>query len=96
LRAQLRLVYGQQVNAKRILRVMKKYDLSRQINRRFIRTTDSEHGYPVYPNLLKGLEVTDVNQVWVADITYIRILTGFFSGSTFGYIITPGRRLGHC
>jgi transposase InsO family protein len=77
LRAQLRLVYGQQVNSKRILRVMQKYDLSRQIKRRFIRTTDSEHGYPVYPNLLKGLEVTDVNQVWVADITYIRILTGF-------------------
>lgn len=31
----------------------------------------------MYPNLLKGFEVTDVNQVWVADITYIRILTGF-------------------
>jgi transposase InsO family protein len=56
---------------------MHKYDLFRQIKRRFIRTTDSEHGYPVYPNLLKGFEVTDVNQVWVADITYIRILTGF-------------------
>jgi len=77
LRAQLRLRYSLQVNGKRILRVMHKYDLFRQIKRRFIRTTDSEHAYPVYPNLLKGLEVTDVNQVWVADITYIRILTGF-------------------
>lgn len=77
LRAQLGLRFGLQVNGKRILRVMHKYDLFRQIKRRFIRTTDSEHGYPVYPNLLKGLEVTDVNQVWVADITYIRILTGF-------------------
>jgi transposase InsO family protein len=65
------------VNGKRILRVMHKYDLFRQIKRRFIRTTDSEHDYPVYPNLLKGFAVTDVNQVWVADITYIRILTGF-------------------
>jgi len=77
LRAQLRLRYSLQVNGKRILRVMHKYDLFRQIKRRFIRTTDSEHAYPVYPNLLKGFEVTDVNQVWVADITYIRILTGF-------------------
>jgi len=77
LRAQLRLRYRLQVNGKRILRVMHKYDLFRQIKRRFIKTTDSEHGYPVYPNLLKGLEVTDINQVWVADITYIRILTGF-------------------
>jgi len=77
LRAQLRLRFGLQVNGKHILRVMRKYDLFRQIKRRFIRTTDSEHAYPVYPNLLKGFEVTDVNQVWVADITYIRILTGF-------------------
>jgi transposase InsO family protein len=77
LRAQLRLRFGLQVNGKRILRVMHKYDLFLQIKRRFIRTTDSEHAYPVYPNLLKGFAVTDVNQVWVADITYIRILTGF-------------------
>lgn len=77
LRAQLRLRFSLQVNGKRILRVMHKYDLFQQIKRRFIRTTDSEHAYPVYPNLLKGFEVTDVNQVWVADITYIRILTGF-------------------
>jgi len=77
LRAQLRLRYSLQVNGKHILRVMHKYDLFRQIKRRFIRTTDSEYAYPVYPNLLKGFEVTDVNQVWVADITYIRIRTGF-------------------
>ena len=77
LRAQMYLRYDLRVNGKRILRVMQKYDLFRHIKRRFIKTTDSEHGYPVYPNLLKGVEVTDVNQVWVADITYIRILTGF-------------------
>jgi putative transposase len=69
--------YGLFVNHKRIRRVMRKFDLLRRIKRRFIRTTDSEHGFRVYPNLLKGLEVTDINQVWVADITYIRILTGF-------------------
>ena len=80
LKAQCWLRYGLRVNGKRILRVMHKYDLFRHIRRRFIRTTDSDHAFPVYPNLLKGLEVTDVNQVWVADITYpptADILTGF-------------------
>lgn len=56
---------------------MRKYNLFRRIKRQFIRTTDSRHAFPVYPNLLKGREITAVNQVWVADITYIRILTGF-------------------
>jgi putative transposase len=77
LKAQLQRVYGQQVNSKRLLRVMRRYGLFRGIKQRFIRTTDSEHGLAVYPNRIKGLEVTAVNQVWVADITYIRILTGF-------------------
>jgi putative transposase len=77
LRWQLRRQYGMVVNGKRILRVMRKHGLFRQIKRRFITTTDSNHDYPVYPNLLKGLAVTGLNQVWVADITYIRILTGF-------------------
>lgn len=45
--------------------------------RRWVKTTDSDHSYPVYPNLLKGLQVTRPNQAWVANITYIRILTGF-------------------
>lgn len=65
------------VNHKRIRRVMKKYDLMIQIRRAFVRTTDSNHGYEIYPNLLKDTQVTDINQVWVSDITYIRILTGF-------------------
>jgi len=77
LKAQLFRHYGLEVNGKRILRVMRKYDLFRHIKRRFIKTTDSQHSYRLYPNLLKGLEITDMNQVWVADITYIRILTGF-------------------
>ena len=77
LRAQLWLRYDLRVNGKRILRVMHKYDLFRHIKRRFIRTTDSEHSFHIYPNLLRGMEIKDVNRVWVADITYIRILTGF-------------------
>ncbi len=77
IKSQLLLRYGLQVNGKRIQRVMHKYNLFRRIKRQFIRTTDSAHAFPVYPNLLKGREVTAINQVWVADITYIRILTGF-------------------
>lgn len=38
------------------------------------KTTDSNHPYPVYPNLIKNLKVTNVNQVWVADITSISIM----------------------
>jgi len=68
---------GRTVNGKRIRRVMRKYGLVAQIRRRFIRTTDSNHPYPVYPNLLKDRKVSGVNQVWVADLTYIRIQNGF-------------------
>jgi transposase InsO family protein len=68
---------GQVVNEKRIRRLLGKYNLFLEIKRRFIRTTDSDHGLPVYPNRLPEVTVTGINQVWVADITYIRILTGF-------------------
>ncbi len=56
---------------------MRKYNVFRRIKRQFIRTTDAAHAFPLYPNLLKGREVTAKNQVWVADITYLLILTGF-------------------
>ena len=68
---------GWEVNHKRVARMMREQSLQCQIKRRWVKTTDSDHGYRVYPNLLKGLEVSRRNQVWVADITYIRILTGF-------------------
>jgi len=65
--------------------------------RQWVRTTDSKHGYPIYPNLVKDLVVTTTNQVWVADITYIQILLGFvylavildaFSRKAIGYSIS--------
>ena len=40
---------------------------------KFILTTDSKHGLPIYPNLAKDMVVTGINQLWVADITYIRL-----------------------
>jgi putative transposase len=68
---------GWEVNHKRVARVMGEGSLQCQVKRRWVKTTDSDHGYRIYPNLVKELEVNGRNQVWVADITYIRILTGF-------------------
>lgn len=68
---------GWRVNHKKVLRLMRENDLLCQVKRRWTRTTDSEHPYPVHPNLIKDLEISRLNQVWLADITYIRILTGF-------------------
>lgn len=65
------------VNRKRIQRLMRQHSLLRIVKRRWIKTTDSRHGLRIYPNLTKDLAVDTLNQLWVADITYIRILTGF-------------------
>jgi len=45
--------------------------------KKFVVTTDSNHGFPVYPNLAAGMELTGLNQLWIADITYIRLETEF-------------------
>lgn len=66
------------VNEKKILRVMRKFGLKALIWRGFkVKTTNSEHNYGYAPNLLPGTVVTKLNQIWVADITYIRIAKGF-------------------
>lgn len=70
--------YGKRVNRKRIHRVMREHGLRAQIYRGFkISTTDSDHSNRIYPNLLHGREVTKLNEVWVTDITYVRIQTCF-------------------
>lgn len=56
---------------------MKKFGLRPITWRTFVRTTDSRHGLPVYPNLVKNRQLRSVNEVWVADITYIRIHSSF-------------------
>jgi putative transposase len=68
---------GFPVNHKKVLRMMKQQGLTRKPKRRWIRTTDSNHPHRVYPNLVQNLLVTGPNQVWVADITYIGIRSGF-------------------
>ena len=62
-----------QVNRKRVWRIMAQKGLLRPVKRSKKRTTDSEHPYPRYPNLVKELDITCPDQVWVSDITYIRL-----------------------
>jgi len=61
------------VNRKRVRRIMAEKELLRPVKRRKRRTTDSQHPYPRYLNLVKELEITHPDQVWVSDITYIRL-----------------------
>jgi len=68
---------GWTVNHKKVLRLMREGDLLCQIKRKWTKTTDSRHRFPRYPNLIKGMIINRLNKVWVADITYIRIRTGF-------------------
>ena len=65
------------VGERKLRRVMKKYDLQARIRRAFVRTTDSKHSHRVFPNLLPGRTVMGLNEVWTADLTYIRIGNGF-------------------
>jgi len=65
------------VNHKRVLRMMRQDNLLCVRRRAFVTTTDSRHSLPVYPNVARGLEPTAVNQLWVADITYIRLREEF-------------------
>jgi transposase InsO family protein len=88
---------GYVVNHKKVLRLMRESDLLCQARRKWVRTTDSKHGLPIYKNLVKDLRITGINQVWLADITYIRINRGFvylaavldaFSRKVIGYAVS--------
>jgi len=68
---------GFDVNHKRVLRMMRQDNLLCVRRRKFIVTTDSRHSLPVYPNLAGQMEPKAVNQLWVADITYIRLQVEF-------------------
>ena len=64
---------GYRVNHKRVLRLMREDNLLALRRKAFVSTTDSNHDRAVYANLVPGLNVTSVNQLWVSDITYIRL-----------------------
>ena len=68
---------GWEVNHKRVRRLMGEMNLQIRTKSKKRRTTDSEHGFPRYPNLVQDLEVVRPDQVWVSDITYIRLYDEF-------------------
>ncbi len=68
---------GFEVNHKRVLRMMREDNLLCVRRRAFVVTTDSRHNLPIYPNLAREIKPTSINQLWVADITYIRLRTEF-------------------
>ena len=87
---------GMVVNHKRVLSMMRRDNLLAVRYRKFILTTDSQHDYPVYVNLAARMTVTGINQVWIADITYIRLRLEFvylavvldrFSRKTIGWAL---------
>jgi len=66
------------VNAKRVLRLMRQDNLLALRSKPFVpRTTDSRHGFAIRPNLIRNLTPTALDQIWVADITYIRLAESF-------------------
>ena len=85
------------INHKNVLRLMRESDLLCRARRKKAKTTNSKHSFPRYPNLLKDIVVSRINQVWLADITYIRIRNGFvylaaildaYSRRVIGYAIS--------
>jgi putative transposase len=68
---------GWEANHKRVYRIMREDNLLCLRRRKFIVTTNSNHDRPVYPNLAGGMVLTGIDQLWVADITYIRLETEF-------------------
>jgi len=68
---------GWTVNPKRVYRLLREDNLLCVRKRKFVATTDSNHGRKVYPNLAAGMVLTGVDQLWRADITYIQLRDEF-------------------
>jgi putative transposase len=68
---------GQVVNHKRVLRLMREDNLLCLRRKKHVFTTDSAHTLPIYPNLARHVTLTALNQLWVADITFIRLRNEF-------------------
>ena len=68
------------INRKQVQRIMREHSLLRPVKRRKKRTTQSDHGFRVYPNLVEGVRAMHPDHIWAADITYVRL------GSEFIYL----------
>lgn len=65
--------HGFMVSPKKVRRLMRQDNLVAIRRRKFVVTTDSDHRFRIHPNLAQHLELTDMNQLWVADLTYLRL-----------------------
>lgn len=88
---------GLVINSKCVRRIMAENSLLCKVKRRFVKTTYSNHKFPVYINLIKDFPITGLNRVWIADITYIRLYQEFcylacildaYSRKVIGYAIS--------
>lgn len=77
LRFYLAREHGLTIGETKLRRIIRENNLQAKQVKKFVKTTWSDHDELVHPNLLPEMVVTDVNQVWVADLTYIRVLAGF-------------------
>lgn len=68
---------GRRINHKKVLFIMRAKHLIKKRRRRFRKTTDSNHALPIFPNLIRRFIPSGINQLWVADITYIRLRSTF-------------------
>ena len=68
---------GMVVNGKKLRRLMREHDLQPKRRRRYVITTDSDHAGPIFPDLAKDVVPERPNQLWVADLTYVAIPSGF-------------------
>jgi transposase InsO family protein len=96
--AQLLKRAGENVNRKRVQRMMHEDNLLCLRGKKFVVTTDSKHAWGFYPNRARDMTLTNVNQLWVADITYIRLREEFaylavvldaFSRRIIGWALEP-------
>lgn len=88
---------GSIVNHKRVSRIVRQMGLQCRIQKAFTSTTNSKHNMPCYPNLIKDIMPYRPNQIWVADITYIHLVSSFvylaaildlFSRKIIGYALS--------
>lgn len=84
-----------EVNHKRVARLMRQMGLQVRPRRTMQWTTDSKHGWPRFPNLVLDLEITYPEQVWVGDITYIRLQRDFVYLAILMDVFTRGMRGWH-
>ena len=94
---------GFAIGAKKVRRLMREDNLLAIRRRRFVVTTESDHAFRVHPNLAQHLELSDINQLWVADLTYVRLEQEFvylavvldaYSRRVIGWAL--GRKLESC